>query len=26
VIEHDGPDWRILGYGYGVTTYTEAAE
>lgn len=25
VIERQGPDWRILGYGYGVTTYTEAA-
>jgi hypothetical protein len=26
VIERHGPDWRILGYGYGVTTYTEVAQ
>jgi hypothetical protein len=25
VIERHGAVWRILGYGYGVTTYTEAA-
>jgi hypothetical protein len=25
VIERHGAAWRILGYGYGVTTYTEAA-
>lgn len=25
VVERHGPAWRILGYGYGVTTYTEAA-
>jgi hypothetical protein len=24
VIERHGAGWRILGYGYGVTTYTEA--
>jgi hypothetical protein len=26
VIERHGAGWRILGYGYGVTTYTEAAQ
>ena len=26
VIERHGAVWRILGYGYGVTTYTEAAQ
>jgi hypothetical protein len=26
VIERHGAAWRILGYGYGVTTYTEAAQ
>ncbi len=26
VVEHHGAAWQIVGYGYGVTTYTEAAQ